>query len=526
MHCMDRTLNAAALVLIAAAGIVGCETPSVPMDAGTDAPPTPTDAGRDAPRAVDAGPPPGLLDFELCPGQPDGGIFQCATLTVPVDYDDPSLGTIDLPVRRRPATDRLGRVGAIAWNPGGPGGTTYPGVPPVPYSSTMPSVGRTIGERFDLVSMDWRGVGASVPAIECDVSRATLLEMTSRFDVLEPMDLERTLDLFDRWIDDCVSHFDPAFLARVGSRNAARDLDRLRAGLGDSTINFWGFSYGTTLGATYATMFPERVRAFVLDSVSLTGPPTVTPDEIAALEARFDEFFVWCAGTASCAFARGRDAIELEATWRAIVAELDRYPVVIGDETVSGSSLRDRALDLRLDGRTSFPHLGESFADAEDGDYATFLDGPEMPATDPDGLAPFTAIRASDDGTPQLTPAEAADWLRHAFFPYDDRLARAFGGSTMVSVMWPIAPADGPPLAGPTSAPPMLIVGTTGDLATPYTNATSLLATLENGSHLLTYEGTRHAVSSVVPCLRDVVLAYLLDPTTPPATTRCVGTEP
>lgn len=236
------------------------------------------------------------------------------------------------------------------------------------------ALGTQIGERFDLVSMDWRGVGASDPALECDVERDALLAMTARYDVLDPTDLERALSIAEEWMRGCVADYDEDFLASLGSRNAARDLDRLRAALGDEQLSFWGFSYGTSVGATYATMFPERVRAFVLDSVSLTAPtPSLTREEIASLEARLDEFFDWCAGNPgpapACEFAQGRDASELDLAWRALVAELDRYPAVVDGESVSGNTVRGAALAMRLDGRVAFESMGVAFAQAERGDY-------------------------------------------------------------------------------------------------------------------------------------------------------------
>lgn len=530
MHSGGLGSASAPILLLGGWLACGCQTPPpAALDAGADAgPPVPLDAGTDAPVATpDAGPEVPPLAFTLCPGQPDGGTFECATLEVPVDYEDPEGATIRLPVRRRPAPNRAERLGAIAWNPGGPGATTYPGLPPVGYTAAVGTLGRDVGDRFDLLSMDWRGVGSSTPAIECDVDRELAGAMASRFDLLEPMDLARTAAIYEGIIERCVAAHDRDLLARLGSRNAARDLDRLRAALGEERLNYWGFSYGTALGATYATMFPERVRAFVLDSISLPSPPVVTPEELASYEARLDEFFEWCSATpASCAFARGRTAAELDDAWRALVAELDRYPAVVDGETVSGNTVRSKSIGMRLGGRTAFPSMGTALANAEDGSYARLVSMPSMPETEADESTPFYAIRAADDGIYGLDAMGALDFLRTSYLPASDRLGAVYLGSALTALMWPVVPADGPALVGPTSAPPMLIIAATGDLATPYASAISLESSLANGSYLVTYEGTLHAPSSSIACPRDAALAFFLRPDEAPSVERCVGTEP
>ena len=199
----------------------------------------------------------GLSAWRAC-----GKRLQCATLTVPVDYTNPGGEQVGLAVSRLRATDPARRRGSLVFNFGGPGD---PGSETLPtFAAAIPSAVRA---RYDLVSFDPRGTGKSRP-VECvddaQADRLNAVDPTPNSDA----DLRSFYDGTHEPVDlvaQCVAR-NGAWLAQVGSRNVARDLDRLRTALGDDTLSYVGFSYGTVIGAVYAQMFPDRVGRMVLDS--------------------------------------------------------------------------------------------------------------------------------------------------------------------------------------------------------------------------------------------------------------------
>ncbi|MDQ4129626.1 MAG: alpha/beta hydrolase, partial [Actinomycetota bacterium] len=200
-------------------------------------------------------PGPSSLAWKAC-GEP-GERFECATLTVPLDHDAPHGPTIDLAVIRLPAPPAATRLGSLVVNPGGPGGSGVEFVRAAAVD-TFPTELRT---RFDIVGFDPRGVGTSRP-ITCGGSAGDLLAL----DLAPDDDGERraVLNAAQRTARDC-QVTDGAVLPHVSTADVARDLDLLRAALGDAKLTYVGYSYGTFIGSSYAALYPDRVRALVLD---------------------------------------------------------------------------------------------------------------------------------------------------------------------------------------------------------------------------------------------------------------------
>lgn len=206
----------------------------------------------------DAAPPAGALAWRPCDGAPD---FQCATMKAPLDYDSPQGSLIDIAVIRRPAPDPARRKGAILWNAGGPGGASTSALPSA-YASFSPGV----RGNFDVVSIDPRGIGQSTP-LRCFADPAKEAELLGKAPAGFPVGVAevRLSESVNKQYGEACARDGGPIQAHMSTANVARDMDRLRELLGEQTVNYYGPSYGTYLGATYLNLYPERVGRVVLD---------------------------------------------------------------------------------------------------------------------------------------------------------------------------------------------------------------------------------------------------------------------
>ncbi|WP_425578931.1 alpha/beta fold hydrolase [Streptomyces echinatus] len=245
---------------------------------------------------------------------------------MPVDWAHPDGPSLDLAVARRKATDPGARVGSMVFGPGGPGDS---GVETVVrrISRFSPEIRR----RFDIVSFDPRGVGGS-NAVTC--SGDVLAERPSP-ELKSQADFDATMAYNSRLRADCRARTGPVF-DHLDTAQTVRDVDALRAALGERKLTFHGSSYGTLLGAQYAETFPHRVRAMVLESVMDHGVPTTRDflrSEAATAEDSFQEFVQWCEGASECAL-HGRD---VRAVWQGLLARAGRGE--LEDPAKPGTSL-------------------------------------------------------------------------------------------------------------------------------------------------------------------------------------------
>jgi len=249
----------------------------------------------------------GLSSWQAC-----GGKLQCAELTVPVDYSQPDGEQVEIAVARLRASSPDQRLGSLVFNFGGPGdaGTETLGG----YASQIPA---SIRARYDLVSFDPRGTGRSRP-VECiddtTADRLNAVDPTPDSDADLRSMYDGTHDPVDV-VARCVAR-NGAWLAQLGSRNVARDLDRLRTALGEKTLSFVGYSYGTVIGSVYAQMFPDRVGRMVLDSpVDLSADPL---EELRGnsqgFEQALEDFLADCAKNPDCSFHSDADPTRALAT--------------------------------------------------------------------------------------------------------------------------------------------------------------------------------------------------------------------
>ncbi len=428
--------------------------------------------------------------------------FECTTLAVPLDHDDPDGEQIELAVTRVPAGDADERIGSLVFNPGGPGGSGVEFL-----RNAAPIVPSEVADRFDLVSFDPRGVGAST-AVECavDFDDEVVLLAEGDDDAWSAL----VADAEDA-ADDCTA--DTLELGPwVGTNNAARDLDLLRAALGDEQLTYVGFSYGTRLGATYAELFPDRVRALVLDGGVLptTDETELAQGQAAGFDLALERFADACDADDDCPL-RG-PTLEVYADLVNDIAEVGSYDTSDPPRTLSPGELQ-LGVAAALYSQQTWPILAIALRDAaveRDGSLlqvlADGLTGRKLDGTYDNSQVANGFISCADD--PQRPPADevrdAADTAADVSDYFDDFLRASTGCIGIAPAIDPlrIGPADG--------AAPILVIGTTGDPATPYEWSVALAESLDSGS-LYTVEGDGHTAYLSIPCVEPVVNAYLID---------------
>ena len=426
--------------------------------------------------------------------------YECATVQVPRDWTSPNGDRIGIRILRAPARDPSRRLGAIVVNPGGPG---IPFVDRLPTQYPLLAAGfAEATSRFDIVTFDWRGTGRSTK-IDCaddalsDRLRAT--DLALRTPAAEADVAALAKDIHER----CAPN---PLLPHVHTENAARDLEAIRIALGEEKLDFLGFSYGSWLGATYASIFPEHVGAFVFDAtVSLAD----TLDGDIERNARtyqdgLDRFFAACG--APCE----------GSTYDAFMAKL---PVPAGARTLSFTDTQLAIVDgLR---NADFPKLAKDLAAAEAGDGSALLaradivTGRDASGHYDSSIIGLLSIACLDQ--PIAAPSFAA-------FAKDLRTRYPRSGPMALVPYalckdWPFRNVRAPIDAH--AAPPMLLVSGTRDAVTSPDEGQELAARLGNGSFLFSYEGDGHVSSLRSGCVRDVVTGFFVDPKTKPAKTSC-----
>lgn len=446
------------------------------------------------------------IRWSPCPGQ--SGV-DCGSIAVPLDYRRAHGPKITLALARHRATDAAHRRGVLLFNPGGPGESGVRTLPVV--MAFLPS---PITALFDLVGFDERGTGAS-NRIDCGTSPAAAASV-----IPVPAHPDRPLPsagFFEDVAERCRRRYG-ALLGNINTMNAARDLDAIRAGLREERIDYLGLSYGTLLGAAYAELFPHRIRTMVLDGA--VDPHTSLADaarqEAPAIEASLAHFFDTCRHDASCALYPHPRATYEEVKERLTNRPLpapgngDPYPVTVGD--------LDAATLLYL----SVPNLFGSFPSAvqaaAQGDGTplrqvslTFFEDLDASSL----VDPLWTITCEDQAV-HPSPRSAGQLARDLDRRYPLIGAYAVTYNLGGCVSWPRSPMPLAHIRG-AGAPPIVVIGNTGDPNTPHLWAERLSHTLASGV-LVTWNGWGHTWllnGSSDPCMADVVSTYFLRQTVP-----------
>ncbi|MFJ1732837.1 alpha/beta hydrolase [Streptomyces sp. NPDC088254] len=484
-----------------------------PGAASTVAPSARVDGGT-----ADGGVPQGLrryyqqgLVWEPCLDVPS---FQCTEVKVPLDYADPDAGDVLLAVTRKRATGGGARIGSLLVNPGGPGDSA------VDYlADGADDFSPSVRAAYDLVAVDPRGVQYSTP-VTCESDTVTTAAGAGRRLSDEAVEIASDETGYAQLGNACAKHAG-RLLPHVGTVDAARDMDVLRALLGDDRLHYVGFSYGTYLGATYADLFPSRVGRMVLDGAvdpAMDGYQNFL-QTAGGFQVAWESFAADCAARPDCPL--GHSVKEISRTLDTLRRSLGRVPLQQGkDISITGddllvavtTALKAPAWDL----------LREALRGVLAGDTTVLqqLLGSSEDTSGNAGDAFFAISCLSAPLAPRFTAAQvraALPQFRHT----SPQFGEFYAPSLLQCAYWPVPPAQP---AKPVSAPgaaPVLVVGTTRDPATPYSWAKALTRQLSSG-RLLTYDGDGHlAYLRGSACVDTAVDRYVTLGQLPPVGATC-----
>ncbi|MBO9533318.1 MAG: alpha/beta fold hydrolase [Solirubrobacteraceae bacterium] len=470
-------------------------------------------SGSGGARAADTVPQPVAQPITWGACKPKVSGVQCGVMPVPLDYTQPSGQRIGIDVIRRPAADPARRLGSLVFNPGGPGasGVAFLRSALEPYDGQIDPAMARLGRRYDLVSFDPRGVGGSQP-VRCGKDA----------DWSADSSLARMKKDLQRFIGGCARR-SGSRLPFLGTADVARDLEQLRASLGDPKLNFVGYSYGTYLGTVYANLFPASVGRLVLDGgidpESYANRPLES--DLAQSVATQATFKAWLKST------KGKDRISL-AGYRRFVRRLDRKPLrlrgVPSTDRLTGDVVRSFVGEA-IATRVVWPLAASAVKDAMRGKtllLSLFLTELAFADGEEDALAGYLANSGVDRAADPA--AITADYLRRARLAAPD--FADLWQATLAGALWPKSPAR---YAGPWTLPaidgmpPVLVIGTRLDPRTPYDGAVALRTQLGN-ARLLTFEGQGHTAfnnGASEGCIDEYVFDYLLDGAAPADGTSC-----
>ncbi|EYT84118.1 MULTISPECIES: alpha/beta hydrolase [unclassified Streptomyces] len=450
---------------------------------------------------------------------PDGGTWQCATMKAPLDWSRPRGDTIGIALIRARAAGPGERIGSLIFNFGGPGGS---GV------STLPSFAQDyapLRTRYDLVSFDPRGVGRSA-GVRCEsdaqldryfqqdatpddaAERATFLKNTEQFNAACEKNSARVLP-------------------HVRTTDAARDMDLMRQVLGDARLHYFGISYGTELGGVYAHLFPGHVGRAVLDAVV---DPTQTPEQSSLGQAKgfqlaMDNFAHDCVTKSKCPV--GTTAQDVENRVAALLKKLDAKPIPGIFPRLLTQTAATNGIAQALYSKDLWGPLTEALeqAYAGDGRILMLLSDAMNGRTENGEYSNLTAANVAINCSDEKQRYDTAYVQRK--LPEFRAASPLFGDFLAWGMLscadWPVpGAADHPDVSAPGSAP-ILVVGNTGDPATPYEGARKMVEALGRGVGVeLTYKGQGHgAYNSGDKCVQSAVNGYLLDGRVPAAGTVC-----
>jgi pimeloyl-ACP methyl ester carboxylesterase len=510
--------------LLAVAACTSGKRPSTPPTTATQ-PTTASASDSTSASASPSGTSAASIEFSDCSQQFRAAInstkaktmqFSCGKLAVPLDYSRPKADTTDIFVVRVRSSKQSQRIGSLLVNPGGPGGS---GVNLA--AGLVGALSATVLDHFDLVGFDPRGVGLSDP-LQCVTDREKDRLAAANPDVRTAAGRTQARTLSDAVVKSCVSKYGSA-LGHYNTEETAHDMDLIRQAVGDAKLNYLGFSYGTRLGAAYAHQFPRNIRTAVLDGAVDPVADELTTDErqAKAFEDAFDQFAADCRARPACAvLGNPRTAVT------ALITGADRKPVA-GTGANKGRLVTGGIVTIgvasALYDQSQWSELGQALIAAQHGQVdKIFTLADRYLERDPETghysniLDANLAVNCNDSTlqiTDQLVATVAAGWIRK--YPI-------FGPNAAASLYschsWPRSGHPLPPASAP-GAPPILVIGTVHDPATPYA-ATGVLAKALGSGVVLSWNGEGHTAYPKTSCITTKVDSYLIT-AKPPAENSC-----
>lgn len=496
--------------------LTGCSTPASEASLAPIATPTAT---ADATVASDLKP----FYSQVVNWQSCGKRILCGQVKVPTNWSDPSAGSLSLAVAYR-AADIAKPLGSIIFNPGGPGASGYDWIlNSVDYLGT-----KTLRSNFNIVGFDPRGVGLSEPKVKCFDAKQTdeLLYSDNGMPLGSPQDLKATRALLSQFVAACAKNTGPA-MAYLDTVSAARDLDILRAVMGESKLDYLGFSYGSFLGETYAALYPKKFSHMVIDGVI---DPSVSDSQQSVYQLKgFDlalrNYLADCLSSSDCPF-KGSVSSALDKI-KSFLRSLETSPLPTKDGRELTAWAANTGLIMPLYSQDYWPQLSQAFAEAFDGDGTTFI-----------ALADTYNDRgANGQYTSNLMEANIAISCLDARQPSDDAsmakqnsrmlaasptLGRYWQFGALTCEQWPYPVSKRPTNYSAKGSRPILVVGTTGDPATPYGQAVAVANKVLSNGHLVTFNGEGHtAYGRSNECVSNAVDNYFIKSIVPGEDPNC-----
>ena len=505
-----------ALITAVAIGLAGCATPSAEASLAPIVVPT---------AKLDAAVSPDLVPFysQKVDWSNCGKRLMCGQVKVPTNWAKPAAGSLSLAVAYRVA-DIAKPLGSIVFNPGGPGASGYDWIiNSVDYLGTS-----TLRSKFNIVGFDPRGVGRSEPKVKCFDAKQTdvMLYGDNGFPLGSPQDLKASRALLSSFAKACAKNTGPN-LAYVDTVSAAKDLDVLRAVMGEASLDYLGFSYGSLLGETYAALFPKKISHMVIDGVI---DPTVSDAQQSVLQLKgFDlalrNYLADCLSSSDCPFRGSVSAAQ--AKIRTFLRSLETNPLPTKDGRELNAWVANTGLIMPLYSQSYWPQLSQAFAEAFDGDGTTFMNLADT-YNDRDSSGKYTtnlmeaniAISCLDARQPSDSASMAKQNAR--MLAASPTLGRYWQFGALTCEPWPYPVVKSPSSYAAKSSKPILVVGTTGDPATPYGQAVSVANKVLSNGHLVTYNGEGHtAYGRSNECVSSAVDNYFIKSLVPTRDPQC-----
>jgi pimeloyl-ACP methyl ester carboxylesterase len=516
VNVKTRMVAVLAGLAVASLALTGCLFSFIP-DQGSTKPAATASAAPDT-----EGVAPDLMPFygqkvhwQACNGQ-----FECATITAPLDWNDPGAGTADLAVIRHRATDGKA-LGSVLVNPGGPGAS---GIELV-RDSLQFAVGDRLAKSYDVIGFDPRGVGEST-AVRCFTAKqmdAFLFDIPTATRNT-PAWRDEMMASYTKFAQACERNSN-GILPDVNTVFAARDMDLMRAVLGDKKLNYLGYSYGTFLGATYAKLYPQKVGRFVLDGAidpSVSGLE-VSLTQAIGFESALKAYMASCLTSRGCPFSGTVD--DGMADLGSLLARVDRRPLPNSDGRQLGADSLMTAIVAALYSQDSWQYLTQALAATAKGDpgpafqladfYYNRVDG-KYQDNSYEAFNAYNCMDYPDDATAAQKAAAVAELKQKA-----PTIAPYWSVDLDSCDVWPVKATGVREPIHAAGAGPILVIGTTNDPATPYTWAKSLAQQLDSGI-LITRVGEGHTgFNKGNSCVDAAVNDYFVDGTVPDGDIRC-----